>query len=122
MDRRADPRVEVRLRCHAAAAGSTSSVFIGLTENISRSGALLSWSGEAGRGSLPNPGDLLTVDIELPAHRSFGQRCMHCEAVVTRVMAENGHPPRVAVQINQMSFRNDTGRYRQQERATCSVM
>ncbi|HWR50885.1 MAG TPA: PilZ domain-containing protein [Bryobacteraceae bacterium] len=123
MDRRADPRVEVRLRCHAAAAGiNKSTVFVGLTENISRSGALLSWSGEAARGTLPHPGDLLTVDIELPAHRSFGQRCMHCEAVVIRVMAENGHPPRVGVQINQMSFRNDTARSRAKEQANCAVM
>ncbi len=110
MDRRADPRIEVRLRCHAALTGNNLRIFIGQTENISRSGALVLWEGDAAKSALPGPGDLLTVDIELPAHRAFGQRCMHCEAVVTRVTAENGHTPRIALQISQMSFRHNSGR------------
>ncbi len=122
MDRRADPRIEVRLRCHAALTGNNSRVFVGQTENISRSGALVSWDGDAARGALPGPGDLLIVDIELPAHRAFGQRCMHCEAVVTRVIAENGDAPRVALQISQMSFRHNSGKRAARQPAICTVM
>lgn len=121
MDRRADPRIEVRLRCHAALRGNNSRIFLGQTENVSRSGALLIWEGDPGKTGLPDPGDLLTLDIELPAHRSFGQRCMHCEAVVTRVMAENGGPPRVALQISQMSFRHSVPR-RAPRQANCALM
>jgi len=121
MDRRADPRIEVRLRCRAALRGSNPRVFIGETENISRSGALLTWEGDTAKNGLPDPGDLVTVDIELPAHRSFGQRCMHCEAVVTRVMAENGHPPRIALQISQMSFRHSAPK-RAARQANCALM
>jgi hypothetical protein len=83
---------------------------VGQTENISRNGALVSWSGDVERTALPLPGDLLIVDIELPAHRSFGRRCMHCEAVVTRVMDGNGHAASVALHIRQMSFRRENAK------------
>jgi hypothetical protein len=66
MDRRADPRVDVRLPCHVEFPSSKSSLFVGLTANMSRSGILVAWN--AGLiGRLPKPGDLLGVDIELPA-------------------------------------------------------
>jgi hypothetical protein len=90
--------------------GNHSAILVGQTENISRNGALVSWSGEVERAALPVPGDLLIIDIELPAQPSFGRRCMHCEAVVTRVVDANGHPSRVALHIKQMSFRRDNTR------------
>jgi hypothetical protein len=104
MDRRADPRVEVRLPCHVAAPRSKSRLFVGVTENMSRGGILVSWIADR-MSNLPKPGDLLTVDIELPANHSFGRRCMHCQAVVARVTAtEKG--ARLALQVNQMQFKN----------------
>ena len=125
MDRRADPRVEVRLPCHAVLPGTRARIFVGLTENISRSGVLLAWSEELGSSLLPQPGDFLTVDIELPANRSFGRRCMHCEAVVARVI--EGDPEsgtRIALLVNQMSFRSANGRCGSQagQAASCTVM
>ncbi len=104
MDRRADPRVEVKLPCHVTAPRSKSRLFVGVTENMSRGGILVSWIADR-LSNLPKPGDLLTVDIELPANHSFGRRCMHCQVVVARVTAtEKG--ARLAFQVNQMQFRN----------------
>jgi hypothetical protein len=106
MDRRADPRVEVRLPCHVEFPKSKSRVFVGVTENMSRSGILVSWSADGLVTHLPKPGELLSVDIELPANHSFGRRCMHCQAVVARVSAGEKGEPIVALQVNQMQFRS----------------
>jgi hypothetical protein len=124
MDRRSDPRVEVKLPCHLAF-GNSESVFVGVTENMSRSGVLVVWNAGGGWASLPKQGQPLSLDIELPANHNFGRRCMRCSAVVTRVASQNGDL-RVALQINQMQFRS----YPKQEAArvsrpgeyTCRVM
>ena len=112
MDRRADPRVEVKLPCHVAFPRSKSRLFVGVTENMSRGGILVSWSADRMLTNLPKPGDLLTVDIELPANHSFGRRCMHCQAVVAWVSAGEAGGARVAFQVNQMQFRSySNGKY-----------
>ena len=108
MDRRADPRVEVKLPCHVELARTRSRLCVGLTENMSRSGILVAWNAEGLLSDLPKPGDLLSVDIELPANHSFGRRCMHCQAVVARVSAGVRGEPLVAMQVNQMQFRSYT--------------
>jgi hypothetical protein len=105
MDRRSDPRVEVKLPCHLASGRNRPSVFVGITENMSRSGVLVVWNAGDGLASLPKPGEPLALDIELPANHNFGRRCMHCNAVVARVAAQGGDL-RVALQINQMQFRS----------------
>ena len=81
-------------------------MFVGVTENMSRSGILVSWKADSVVSSLPQPGDLLTVEVELPASQTFGRRCMHCQAVVTRVLAGDVRGPRVALQVSQMQFRS----------------
>jgi hypothetical protein len=105
MDRRADPRVEVKLPCHVALARSKSRLFVGVTENMSRGGILVSWIADRLMSNLPKPGDLLTVDIELPANHSFGRRCMHCQVAVARVTATD-KGARLAFQVHQMQFRS----------------
>ena len=126
MDRRADPLVEVRLACHVESARTRSRLCVGLTENMSRSGILVAWNADGMAAELPKPGDLLSVDIELPANHSFGRRCMHCQAVVARVSAGAKGEPLVAMQVNQMQFRSYTnGRFNAkgtQGEARCSVM
>jgi len=125
MDRRADPRVEVRLPCHVEVPSSKSSLFVGLTTNMSRRGILVAWSANGLMGRLPKPGDLLSVDIELPANHSFGRRCMHCQTVVSRVSGGEHGESLVAMQVNQMQFRSyDHGRgcEAEQGEARCSVM
>ncbi len=106
MDRRVDPRVEVKLPCHVAYPRSKSRLFVGVTENMSRTGILLSWNADRSMSNLPKPGDLLTVDIELPANHSFGRRCMHCQAVVARVWTSEPGGIRVALRVNQMQFKS----------------
>ena len=75
------------------------------TENISRSGVLIAWSGDGGRIPVPAVGQIITVEIELPAHHGFGQKCIHCQGTVTRIVSEENDGPRVALRVNYMDFR-----------------
>ena len=126
MDRRADPRVDVRLPCHIEFPRSKSRLFVGLTENMSRSGILVTWNADGLITYLPKPGEVLSVDIELPANHSFGRRCMHCQAVVARISAGESGDPLVALQVSQMQFRSYSNGKRGTKAASgevhCSVM
>ena len=76
------------------------------TENISRSGVLVAWcGGDDGRLPVPVVGQIITVEIELPAHHGFGQKCIHCQGTVTRVVNDETDGPRVALRVNYMDFR-----------------
>ncbi len=126
MDRRADPRVEVRLRCHLNVPTSKLSLFVGMSVNMSRSGILLAWDTKGLVTNPPGPGETVSVDIELPASHTFGRRCMHCQAAVARVTPAERGLALVALQVTQMQFRS----YEQRERMStsdadevrCSVM
>ena len=72
------------------------------TENISRSGLLLAWRGQG--AVMPSIGQVLTVEVELPANHGFGQKCIHCQGAVTRI-SPGADCPRVALLINYMDFR-----------------
>ncbi len=125
MDRRSDPRVDVRLPCHVEFPKSKSSLFVGVTENMSRSGILVAWTADGLVTYLPKPGDVLAVDIELPANHAFGRRCMHCQAVVARVPAGESGEPLVALQVSQMQFRsyaNGKSAPKSRKEIRCSVM
>ena len=76
------------------------------TENISRSGILVAWRGEDAAVPVPVVGQVVTVEIELPANHGFGQKCIHCQGTVTRASAEDGGYPRVALQVSYMDFRS----------------
>ncbi len=106
MDRRADPRVEIRLPCHLVLPGSAVRLRVGLTENMSRSGMLVAWNPEGDSPHIPKPGDLVKLDIELPANHAFGRRYLHCQAVVTRVSPNGSDGQEVALQVAQMQFRS----------------
>jgi hypothetical protein len=76
------------------------------TENMSRNGLLLRWESSA-LAPLPRVGDLLTIEVELPAHHGFEQKCIHCQATVVRVSGGHaGGPPRVGLSVNYMDFRS----------------
>jgi hypothetical protein len=112
MDRRVDSRLDVRLPCYVAFPSSNSRRFAGVTENMSRNGMLVSWRWEDLPEGLPRPGEVLTAEIELPASRHFGRRCMHCQVTVVRVATEEPGRARVAFRVNHMQFRNyATGRF-----------
>jgi hypothetical protein len=75
------------------------------TENISRNGLLLAWQGDNGPLPLPAVGQIITVEVELPANHAFGPKCIHCQGAVTRITNERG-APLVALRVNYMDFRS----------------
>ena len=78
-------------------------------ENISRTGLLVAWRGDAGPFPLPVVGQMVTVEVELPANHGFGPKCIHCQGVVARVVLEDRNHPRVGVRLNYMDFREFSG-------------
>jgi hypothetical protein len=86
------------------------------TENISRTGILVAWRGE-GAGAVPMPvaGQVVTVEIELPANHGFGQKCIHCQGTVTRTSSAGAGYPWVALQVSYMDFRSFDDRVRAME-------
>jgi c-di-GMP-binding flagellar brake protein YcgR len=103
-NRRESPRIDIKLRCHitAPALWAQSDVY---TENISRGGILIGWRGEAG-SRLPSLGQIVTVEIELPANHGFGQKCIHCQGTVIRLAQPRQDEARVALRVNYMDFRS----------------
>ena len=85
------------------------------TENISRSGILIAWRMLDGNQVLPSLGQIITVQIELPANHGFGQKCIHCQGLVIRVSHQDTDCPRVALRVNYMDFRSFHDRIRAYE-------
>ena len=77
-----------------------------LTENISRSGLVIAWRRENPELPLPAAGNILTIEIELPANHGFGQKCIHCQGTVLRVWQPENDHILVALQVNYMDFRS----------------
>lgn len=82
------------------------------TENISRNGLLVAWCGEDATPPVPAMGQIVTVEIELPANHGFGQKCIHCQGTVMRVSQADHDGPRVALRVNYMDFRSFHDRIR----------
>jgi hypothetical protein len=62
------------------------------TLNLGRSGALVvtGASGYLDSQAIPQPGDPIRLEVALPAHTGFGQRCLACEAVAVRATTKEG--------------------------------
>src|ERR1051325_6813414 len=103
INRRESPRIEIKLRCHVTspALWMRNPMY---TENISRSGLLVAWRGEGSALPLPSVGQILTIEVELPANHGFGQKCIHCQGTVSRI-SQDPDGPRVALRVNYMDFR-----------------
>ena len=112
-NRRESPRIDIQLRCHitSPALWARHGIF---TENISRSGLLFCWRGEA-LAQPPAIGQILTLEIELPANHGFGQKCIHCQGTVTRVAEPAEEGRLVALRVNYMDFRSFHDRLRSLE-------
>ncbi len=111
VNRRESPRMEIRLQCHVTSPSLWTRQEM-WTENMSRSGVLIAWRGDGRPLPAPALGQILTVEIELPANHGFGQKCIHCQGTVVRVMGADGEPPRVALRVNYMDFRSFHDRIR----------
>ena len=106
INRRESPRIDIQLRCYVTspALWMRSAMH---TENISRTGILVAWRAEdAAAVPVPVVGQVLTVEIELPANHGFGRKCIHCQGTVTRTSCAEGGYPRVALQVSYMDFRS----------------
>lgn len=104
INRRESPRIEIKLRCYVASPVSRVRKAM-RTENMSRNGLLIGWTSENGAVPPPGLGQIVTVEIELPAHHGFGPKCIHCQGAVTRVSNENPDATTVALRLNYMDFR-----------------
>ena len=104
INRRESPRIDIKLRCHVTSPvlWTRSAMF---TENMSRSGLLVAWRGEGSPMPLPSMGQILTVEVELPANHGFGQKCIHCQGVVSRISDGGSDYPQIALSVNYMDFR-----------------
>jgi|SRR5579871_1050070 len=111
INRRESLRIDIQLRCHISSPPVWSHCAMH-TENISRNGLLIAWEDGDPSLRLPSTGQILTLDIELPAHHGFGPRCIHCQGTVTRIWQSEFDFPRIALQINYMDFRSLQDRLR----------
>jgi hypothetical protein len=111
INRRESPRIEIKLRCHVSspALWMQSAMY---TENISRSGVLIAWRGVDTKLPLPAMGQIVTVEIELPANHGFGQKCIHCQGAVMRIANSAEDLPFIALRVNYMDFRSFHDRVR----------
>ena len=103
---RESPRIDIQLRCYVTspALWMRSAMH---TENLRRTGILVAWRAEdAAAVPVPVVGQVLTVEIELPANHGFGRKCIHCQGTVTRTSCPDDGYPRVALQVSYMDFRS----------------
>ena len=104
MEQRSYPRFEVSAVCHLNGLGHGPSQ--GVTENISRGGVLLRLESRHMPIALPRIGDVVTVDVKLPANRHFGQKYLRCRGAVVRIASARRSPARIALSVSQMEFSN----------------
>jgi hypothetical protein len=105
INRRESPRVDIRLRCHVTSPPLWPGDAI-YTENISRTGLMISWAQTGLGSSLPRIGQIITVEIELPAHHGFGRKCIHVQGSVVRLLDPDLDVTRIALSVNYMDFRS----------------
>ena len=87
MERRRSIRFEVRLNCRLQRVG-VRQVLDAATLNLGRMGALVVASHDIHPEAIPEPGEEVSLEILLPAHQRFGQRCLACDAVAVRATRE----------------------------------
>jgi hypothetical protein len=105
VNRRASHRVEIKLYCYVTSPAIWTRGAMHI-ENISRSGLLVVWRSDTGAIPTPSVGQILTVEVELPANHGFEPKCIHCQGAVARISIEDPEFPRVAVRLNYMDFRS----------------
>jgi hypothetical protein len=98
-------RFEIQLTCRLKRGGAYEMVEA-TTLNLGRLGALVATdtSSYMDSKSIPQPGDPVNLEVLLPAHRQFGQRCLACEAVTVRATTE-GSQSLIALQFARVEIR-----------------
>jgi hypothetical protein len=101
MDRRVKERHELQLVCRFGTASILSAPYEGVTQNVSRDGILMHWLHGV---PLPEPGDSLNVEVDLPSGSDFGPRVMRCVTTVVRIVDGKTGIPLVGLRINKVRF------------------
>ena len=109
INRRESPRIEIKLRCHVTSPALWVRDAL-QTENISRGGILITWQAAEAQAVPPRIGQILTVEVELPTHHGFGQKCIHCQGTVVRI-TPTAEGALLALTVNYMDFRSFNDRY-----------
>jgi hypothetical protein len=103
MDQDRNVRHEIQLNCRLRAADQRET-WSGMTINVSREGAIIAIRDFGAGSSVPRPGDPVKVELLLPPHPVFGQRCLACEGIASRV--KHADPEIILeVQFEQMMFK-----------------
>ncbi len=101
MDRRQKDRVDVQLTCFVSADRIEATPLRVLTENVSRTGILMRWTGGV---ALPELAKTMTLDVSLPENSDFGPRVMRCRGRVVRITPVKGDEHAVAFEVDTMRF------------------
>jgi c-di-GMP-binding flagellar brake protein YcgR len=101
MERRTKSRIDVQLTCCVDAGKAEATPVRALTENVSRTGMLMRWSGKS---PLPKVDGKLTLDVLLPENSEFGPRVMRCRTEVARVIQRAEGEHEVALRVLTMRF------------------
>lgn len=101
MERRTKSRIDVQLTCCVDAGKAEATPVRTLTENVSRTGMLMRWSGTS---PLPKVDGKLTLDVLLPENSEFGPRVMRCRTEVARVIQRAEGEHEVALRVLTMRF------------------
>ena len=101
MERRTKSRIDVQLTCCVDAGKAEATPVRAFTENVSRTGMLMRWSGVS---PLPKVDGKLTLDVLLPENSEFGPRVMRCRTEVARVIQRAEGEHEVALRVLTMRF------------------
>lgn len=105
MDRRTDYRYSLSTPCHISRPRKKKTVLVKATQNISRSGILIRWNPEDTAMLVPRVGETIDIDVALPSHPVFGQKCLHMKAQIVRVTKDQDDSLLVAGRLEKKKFR-----------------
>lgn len=100
-------RFDIHLTCRLKRGGAHEMVDA-TTLNLGRLGALVAIGSFTYANSIPEPGDPVNLEVLLPAHHQFGQRCLACEAIAVRATNESNRYL-VALQFERIEIRKVLG-------------
>jgi hypothetical protein len=103
MERRIGQRIDLRLECHVFRPGVDAPLADGITVNMSHGGALVSVHNE-NPSRLPKVDSLVELEVPLPHQEPFPQRCLVCQASVSRVYLIHPGSYLVALKFNRVRF------------------
>lgn len=91
--------------CYVQAPEIGAHQLVGISENISRSGILLTLKEDSSLADSIAVGLSATVEVELPAEHSLGPKCIRGEGRVVRVTCQDDEI-QVAMRFRNLQFRN----------------